>query len=259
LNEKSSTDRHWNARATGVENDIDVNIMDVFQRDLEYECVCRYLTKDMTVLEVGCGNGFSTQRFRVLTKHIDAFDYAEDMIKRAKASFGETNNRFIHDNVLSPQHLVGSYDTVICIRVLINLQNLEQQCQVIRNLVPFVKPQGLFIVAEGFTEGFDALTQLRSQIDLPPIEPAKINFYSPLDAVLPEIEKHFAVEDTFHLGMYDYLTRVVYPLMVGTENITRNSVFHERCAQLARAYNPDCFAPFSRMRGFICRKRAATQ
>jgi predicted TPR repeat methyltransferase len=95
---KSSTDQHWNDRAASMENDIEVNIMDIFQRELEYDYVCRYLTSAMTVLEVGCGNGFSTNRFRGLVKHIDAFDYSENMIERARAKFGETNNRFIQDN-----------------------------------------------------------------------------------------------------------------------------------------------------------------
>jgi len=93
---KSSTDLHWNERAARIENDIEVNIMDIFQRELEYDYVCRYLTKEMKVLEVGCGNGFSTGRFRPLVKHIDAFDYAENMIARAREKLGETNNRFIH-------------------------------------------------------------------------------------------------------------------------------------------------------------------
>ena len=52
---KSSTDLHWNERAARIENDIEVNIMDIFQRELEYDYVCRYLTKEMKVLEVGQG------------------------------------------------------------------------------------------------------------------------------------------------------------------------------------------------------------
>ena len=232
--------------------------MDIFQRDLEYDYICRYLSPDMTVLEVGCGNGFSTNRFRALVRHVDAFDYAENMVERARTHFGETNNRFIHDNVLHPQHLHGPYDAVICVRVLINLQDLEQQRLALRNLVPLLTPGGLLIVAEGFTEGFAALTHLRSQVGLPPMEPAKINFYSSLEDLVPEMERHCEIEETFHLGAYDYLTRVLYPLIVGMEQVTHNSVFSERCVALARAYNPESFAPFSRMRGLVYRKRLCT-
>ena len=228
---------------------------DIFQRELEYDYVCRYLTKEMKVLEVGCGNGFSTGRFRPLVKHIDAFDYAENMIARAREKLGETNNRFIHDNVLDPKNLGHEYDAVICVRVLINLRNLDEQRRAVRNLVKLVRPGGILILVEGFTEGFKALTALREQVNLPPVEPAKINFYSSVNDLMPDLTAEGDVEDRFHLGAYDYLTRVMYPLVVGAENARHNSVFSERCQELARAFNPDCFAELSRVRGLVMRKR----
>ena len=39
---KSSTDLHWSDRAASVADDVEVNIMDVFQRELEYDHVCRW-------------------------------------------------------------------------------------------------------------------------------------------------------------------------------------------------------------------------
>jgi SAM-dependent methyltransferase len=252
---KTTTDLHWNDRAASVAEDVEVNLMDIFQREIEYDYVCRYLTRDMRVLEVGCGNGFSTKRFRELANHVDAFDYAERMIERAREAFGETNNRFIHDNLLAPQHLEGPYDTTICVRVLINLADLEQQLLAIRNLAKLTKPGGLLILAEGFTDGFGELNKLRDAVELPPIDPAAINFYSSLEDVQPVLDEAFSVEDTFHLGAYDYLTRVLYPLVVGPDNAKHNTNFSERCSELARAFNPDAFAPLSRIRGLVLRRR----
>ena len=252
---KTSTDLHWNERATSVANDVEVNIMDIFQREIEYDYVCRFLREDMRVLEVGCGNGFSTERFRALVAHVDAFDYAEDMIERAKSTVGETNNQFLHDNVLDPKHLTGPYDTVICVRVLINLADLEQQQTAVRNLAQLTRPGGLLILAEGYTDGFEALNSLRSQVSLPPIQPAAINFYSSLADLQPTIDESFDVEDSFHLGAYDYLTRVMYPLVVGPKNAKHNTNFSERCSELARVFNPDAFEPLSRMRGLVLRRK----
>jgi 2-polyprenyl-3-methyl-5-hydroxy-6-metoxy-1,4-benzoquinol methylase len=127
----------------------------------------------MRVLEVGCGNGFSTDRFRSLVEHIDAFDYAGQMIERAKRTFGETNNRFIHDSVLRPQFLEGPYDAVICVRVLINLADLEQQKQALANITRLVRPDGICILAEGFTDGFDSLNALRTSLGLPALTPVR--------------------------------------------------------------------------------------
>ena len=69
------------------------------------------------------------------------------------------------------------------------------------------------------------------------------------------LEESFELQETFHLGAYDYLTRVMYPLLVGPENATHNTNFSERCSELARAFNPDCFEPLSRMRGLVLRRR----
>ena len=252
---KTQTDIHWNERAASVENDIEVNVMDIFQRELEYDAIGEYLEPDMRVLEVGCGNGFSTRRFRDLVAHVDAFDYAENMVARAKATVGETTNRFFKDNILDPKSFNTPYDTVICVRVLINLADLEQQRLALRNMTDAVAPHGLLILAEGFTEGFGELNSLRQSVTLSPLQPASINFYSSIEDLRPEWEREFEVESTFHLGAYDYLTRVVYPKVAGEENVRHNTVFSERCAELARAFNSDCFAPLSRMRGLVLRKR----
>jgi ubiquinone/menaquinone biosynthesis C-methylase UbiE len=252
---KTTTDIHWNERAASVADDIEVNIMDIFQRELEYDYVCRYLESGTKVLEVGCGNGFSTERFRELVGRIDAFDFAENMIDRAKERVGETNNRFINDNVLDPQHLEPPYDTVICVRVLINLADLDQQRLALKNVTGLLRDGGRLILAEGFTDGFAGLNEVRSGAGLPPVEPAAINFYSSIDDLMGELSAGYDEEARFHLGAYDYLTRVVYPQVAGPENVRHNTVFSEKSAELARAFNPDCFEPLSRMRGFVLRKR----
>lgn len=255
MSTKSTTDIHWNERAASVENDIEVNIMDIFQRELEYDAICGYLRSEMRILEVGCGNGFSTRRFREHVAHVDAFDYAENMIERAVRSVGEENNRFFVDNVLAPSALEGPYDTVVCVRVLINLEDLEQQRQALRNMMELTRPGGLLILAEGYVEGFGGLNDVRATTGLSPLQPAAINFYSSVEDLRPTWDEAFDCEDTFHLGAYDYLTRVVYPAVAGEENVRHNTNFSERCADLARAFNPDCFAPLSRMQGFVLRRR----
>lgn len=254
---ETHTDRHWNERAARVALDHEVNLMDVFQRELEFDQVCADLREHMRVLEVGCGNGFSTNRFRSLVQHVDAFDKSHEMIDRARRTFGETNNRFIEDDVLAPRTIRDQYDCVICIRVLINLADTRAQELALRNLAGFVRRGGLLLLAEGFQEGFAKLSGLRGQVSLPPLVPAPINHYSSWDELAPIIAENFDIERTWHLGMYDYLTRVFYPLVVGPENAKHNTNFSERCQQLAHAFNPDSMADFSRMRGFALRRRAA--
>ena len=251
----TGTNTHWDTRAESVKGDCEVNIADVCQRNLEHAEICPYLRKDMRVLEVGCGNGYSTSIFRAFVKHIDAFDCSESMIERAKHSFGETNNRFIVDDVLRPQHLAGPYDLVLCVRVLINLRDLAEQRLAVDNLTSLVKPGGLLILVEGFNDGFVALDRIRQKAGMQPLEPARINFYSFIDELRPQLERHFTFANEFHLGSYDYLTRFVYPCIVGSENVQHNTSFHEKFQQLAAAHNPDCLREFSRVRGYVMGKK----
>lgn len=253
---KSATDEHWNDRAASVADDIEVNIMDVFQRELEYDYIGSYLRPEMRLLEVGCGNGYSTERFLKLVRHVDAFDYADNMVERARARVVGTNVRFLHDNVLNPQQLEGPYDAIVCVRVLINLPDVEAQRTALRELDRLLGLDGVLILAEGFVDGFIALSKLREAVGLPPISPAAINFYSTVDQLLPELLQSYELQDTFHLGAYDYLTRVVYPQVAGHENVRHNTNFSERCAALAREFNPASFEELSRMRGFVLRKRS---
>lgn len=252
---KSSTDLHWSERARSVAQDIEVNIMDVFQRELEYDYIEPYLDRDMSVLEVGCGNGFSTDRFRKCAKWVDAFDYSEDMVARARERFGETNNRFFHDDVLQPRDFRDPYDTVVCVRVLINLKDSAEQARALDNMTGALRQGGRLILAEGFTDGFGHLNELRAAVGLPALTPAPINYYTPLAELEAALRDRYQVEARFHLGAYDYLTRVVYPLQVGAENAKHNTNFSERCQQLARAFNPDAFEDFSRIRGLVLTKR----
>jgi SAM-dependent methyltransferase len=252
---KSDTDRFWSQRAASEGDAVHVNIGDVNQRELEYELLLPHLRPSDRLLEVGCGMGFSTARFRERVKHVDAFDYSEEMIQRAIRTYGETNNRFFHDDVLDARRVQPPYDVAVCVRVLINLRDLAQQKRALANLASWLAPGGRLLLLEGFRDGFAELGRLRLELGLTDIEPAKINFYSHVADLRPQIEADFEIVDELHLGAYDYLTRVVYPTIVGPENAKANSEFSEKCARLARVFNPEAFRPLSRVRGFALVRR----
>ncbi len=104
---KSLTDLHWNERALSESDDARVNIHDTEQRDLELDFVLANVPANGRVLEVGCGNGHVTQQIRERTRFVDAFDFAENMIERARMTYGEVNNRFFHGSVVDLDNLRG--------------------------------------------------------------------------------------------------------------------------------------------------------
>ena len=99
---KSSDRFAWNERALTESDEAKVNIHDTVQRDLELDFVLAHLPPVGRVLEVGCGNGYVTQRIRERTGFVDAFDFSENMIERARAACGEANNLFFMAASLSP-------------------------------------------------------------------------------------------------------------------------------------------------------------
>jgi SAM-dependent methyltransferase len=254
---KSSTDLHWNRRALTEEDEARVNIYDTVQRDLELDFVFAHLPESGRVLEVGCGNGYVTRQIRERCAWVDAFDFAENMIERACRSWGERNNRFYHGSVLDPATCEATaYTAAVCVRVLINLQSLAEQVSSLDNIAGWLVPGGKLILIEGFRDGFEALNRLRHDLGLPDIVPAAINYYSYLAGLKPAIDARFEVVDSFHTGMFDFLTRIVYPRLVGPDQVESAGDFHDKIASVARSFNPADTMPLARVRGFALVKRA---
>jgi SAM-dependent methyltransferase len=255
---KSPTDRHWNERALSEGDDAKVNIYDTVQRDLELDFVLANLPPVGRVLEVGCGNGYATRQIRERTGFVDAFDFSENMIERARAVYGEANNRFFHGSVIeSATCAANAYDAAVCARVLINLRDLREQAAAIDNLARWLRPSGKLILVEGFRDGFETLNRIRRDCGMPDIVPAPINYYSHLAELWPTIERWFEVADQFHTGTFDFLTRLVYPRLVGPDRVDDGDEFRGKIQAVARRFNPPDLKPLARVRGFALIKREA--
>jgi SAM-dependent methyltransferase len=252
---KSSTDKYWNDRAVTEPELARVNMQDTVQRDLELKFVFAHLWPTARLVEVGCGNGFVSQQLRTRVAHVDAFDYAENMVERARETYGETNNRFFHDNLLEPKHTRAPYDIALCVRTLMNLRNLQEQKLAVKNLANMLPSNGRLILIDGFRDGFEVLTSFRQAIGLPPVIPAAHNFHCYVAEIMPTIDEHFLVEQTWNTGLYDFLTRVVFPQLVGAENATKPGDFHSKIEPIVRAYDEPAMARFARVRGFLLSRR----
>lgn len=255
VNRKTKTDIFWDQRAeSGIVPVDKVNIGDTVQRELETKFILANLPQEGRTLEVGCGNGHLTSVLRDRTEFVDAFDYSANMIEQAKRTKGEKNNHFFVDNILDIGRAEGPYDTVICVRVLINLANHDEQIKAIDNIVNQLRVGGRLILIEGFKDGFERLSELREASGLPPVTPASINYYSSFASIESKIKQHFRVDESFHTGTYDFLTRVVYPLLVGADSVVEAGDFHLKTLPLAESFNSEELKKFGRLRGFCLTK-----
>jgi SAM-dependent methyltransferase len=253
--DKTETDRHWDERARNEADSAKVNIADLSQRAVENDFIFSNLSSSDNVLEVGCGNGYLTADIRQKSRFVDAFDFSESMIAAAKAIQGERNNRFFVHSVLSPTGIDAQYDKLVCVRVLINLAGLDEQKQAIENIARWVHPGGMVILVEGFQDGFDKLSALRREAGIPDLQRAAINYYSYLADLMPTMRNNFDVIATWNSGMFDLLTRVAYPLLVGPDEAVGPGDFHERLLPLARGVQLEQLAPYARLQGFLLKKR----
>jgi SAM-dependent methyltransferase len=252
---KTQTDEHWDERARAVDDAASVNIEDVYQRDLELEFVCGQLTGNERLLEVGCGNGFNTTRYRDRVVSIDAFDFSADMISRANRDHPDPNVRYYQASVLDPSAApAATYDAVVCIRTLINLADLAAQRASIENLFSWTRPGGLVILIEGFADGFQALGELRRSLGLPTLVPASINSYCAVSDIQDLLDGGGESVATFHTGTWDVLTRVVLPLIAGPENVQGVGPFHSALLDVAQVLGNERTEELARLRGWAIRR-----
>ena len=253
---KTDTDSHWNEQAQTVISEKHVNTADIYQRSLENDFIVNFLHNNMKLLEIGCGNGFSTNVFRDHVKWVDSIDSSEKMIQRAKKIYGEINNKFFYDNLFDPIHISQKYDVIICVRVLINLKNMNEQQQAIQTISKHIKPNGLFIMLEGFKNGFIELNKLRLKVGLQNLIPAKINTYSDIHDIMPILNELFIQEHEYNQGMYDFLTRIYYPMVTEPIDVKHNTIYSEQAYHISKLFIHSCeFSALSRIKGGVYRKK----
>jgi SAM-dependent methyltransferase len=220
--ETGGTKGFWDQQArTHGASDLATN-PDHYYRELEIECILRAVKAltPTTILDVGCGNGFTTE---MLAKafpdaEIVAIDYSEAMIDEAIAGHYCDNVLYLVGDVIAlSRHkaLLGrKFDVVLSTRCLINLANWAEQKLGILEMRKMLNPDGRLILVENIKDGLDNLNDLRVKYGLAPIKVRWHNFYIPQDELtkfLSEISHLMQTEYVENIGnMYYIASRVIY-------------------------------------------------
>ncbi len=227
----------WSLRAGEAVGEEEVTHRDVWQRWLEVETIKKFLDKSQRVIDIGCGNGFTTKTIATFVREIVGMDYTEEMIKRAaRPEYGQPlhNVSFHVGDVmrLSPE-MFGLFDLAISERCLINLADWNSQKKAIANIASVIKPGGTLLFIEGSADGRAGLNRLRESVGLEPMPKVWHNIDFEEKQLYNYLNEYFTVGRNIHFGVYDYISRVTHPLLVAPEQPKYDSPMNKVAAYLA--------------------------
>jgi SAM-dependent methyltransferase len=185
------------------------------QRLLEIHIVQSYLRPQDRLLDVGCGNGFATALFAAQVAKVLAVDYSAGMIERACAEHaGLGNVRWEVQDALKLDVPAEEFDVAVTLRCIINLGSWEAQQTAIRNIHKALRNGGLLLLGEGSVQGRAALNRARVACGLPAMPPVAFNLDLDEDVLWKFLREYFDVLEIRRLGLYDFISRVIHPLLV---------------------------------------------
>jgi ubiquinone/menaquinone biosynthesis C-methylase UbiE len=205
--------RFWDKRAEEYGESWKATLGEKYLRMLEIKTMIKFikLYNPMTVLDAGCGNGYSTKIYARKFPKIDfsGIDYSELMILHTKKTLLKNCKFFIGD-VLQPDTLPKkTFDMVMTQRCIQNITDYTSQYNAIKNLLSKVSEGGHLLLMECSKDGVQKLNQLRVKFGEKiqnNIEPWHNNFFD--DKRLTEDFK----AHIFHFSStYMFLSRVIYP------------------------------------------------
>ena len=97
-----------------------------------------------TAVEIGCGEGFSTQRLRTIlpeTIHLSASEFVEELVPSAQER--NPNVPIIQESIYETTHADNSFDLVFLLEVL---EHLDHPDAALKELARILKPDGFLIL-----------------------------------------------------------------------------------------------------------------
>lgn len=206
--------KFWDERAEKYGEDWQATLGEKYLRLLEIKTVLKIIRrlKPGNVLDVGCGNGYSTKKYADHFTDIKftGLDYSEEMIALAQKR-PLPNCRFMVADVLRPETFPDdTFDLILTQRCLQNLPDYESQHEAIHDFLKRRSPKGTLCLMECSRNGVEQLNNLRVKLGMAPIEgiePWHNNFF--YDQKLID---DFNARLVHFSSTYMFLSKVVSPV-----------------------------------------------
>ena len=150
---------------------------EVAVRKGEIRAISKYLQSGLTIVDLGCGNGYSTIEWA--KKHDSRFvgiDYVPEMVDRATESLVQVRFplkgeiQFQVGDVTALTLDDDSFDIAITERCLQNLPSFELQISTIEGISRILRKNGLFLMLECSRPAVVKINRVRAMVGLAPIE-----------------------------------------------------------------------------------------
>lgn len=254
--------KFWDETAALFQTDPRGTIRDVYFQQLEIQAIRKLILGRKNVLDIGCGNGYATLYYSQDVEHIIGMDYCGGWIQAAQKLMKNfpvagvhlrENVTFQVGNILELPFADGGFDAVVCERVLINLPSWELQQQALQELCRVLQPGGLLVCVEVTEDGHAAVNAYRRKFGLEDLEKYWHNLYLEEERFLKYMQQLFSLQEVKRFGMYQFLSKVVHPLLVAPEQPKFESKFNEVARKIAH-HQPE-FEDCSHQVMFVLEKR----
>lgn len=230
---------YWEKQAETYKQSHEASWGDSWMIDLEIKTIGQYLKQGAQILDVGCGNGYSTihQWQERRPASMIGVDLAENMIRHARQALIDHkitgNISFENGDIGSLRFPDNTFDIVYTTRVVINLPTWEQQTQALSECIRVTKKGGTIIFSEAFWEPLTLLNAVRALKNLPPLVEHDFNRYikkSKLDAWLKSRGITYKVDEfssVYYLGSRFLRELVTDPAAYPGFTNPINKLFHD--------------------------------
>ena len=211
---------------------------DEFLQEVIEHHMARWLGGKANVADFGCGDGKSTLVFAPNVESIVGVDYIDERIEKAQQNQAEAkikNAQFRVGDVLDTKSVLSEFDpfdAVTVIRLLINLPTWELQAQGIQQLARIIRPGGLFLISEGWSEGVDGINRMRLRCGMEPMKIVENNLFISKEQFEQECGKYFRLVTYENLGFYYFMSRMFQPAFTSPEPPVHDHQINETAARL---------------------------
>ena len=265
--------QHWEKLAEEYGTDLRATTKTTTAKEIELHALSRVLeelpldlSSPLKVVEAGCGNGLNL--FWLVKKvpqwDFKGFDYVPQMIASAiqlrdEEGISAQKISFEVAEFNTPNLPVSTFDVVITVRGLINLNSDELQLSAVTKLTSLLKPGGFLILLENSSQAHSVQNHLRERVGLPARVEATYNHFLNEKAFgdyLKGSELEIWKQVDF-IGLHDLLLYVLVPMLNGGKIDYDNPLVHA-ATELTKKLSLEemsSLGPYGQNRLIVCRKK----